>query len=408
MKSAWTGRLLGWATLGFLGMSAPIGAQDFTKADSGWVSIFNGVNFDGLYSRMYNQPVTDIPNKTFTVLDGTIRVTQGAGWESGHIGTDKKYSHYRARVEYKFDDLEGNAGFTYHGDEVPPRMSGNWPRSIECQMQQGNAGRAYSIAMCTFKTRATGGNYNPTGQLVEVCEKAPCNARDYGASEIRDKKGEWNAMEIIVRGSDSAIHIVNGKAVMKVTNIRAPTSGNDYTTLVPYGSGSLALQAEGANITYRNWEIMELPDTGPNQLQRLFLVSPNQGVTFIAGTTTNITWNTLGDKKLVSVYYNLGLGDGWVMIADNIPNTGSYTWTVPNQLSNKVRFKISDAPWVKADSSDGDNTIVAASGIIAPPSPFNASSFARGGHPAEVRDAKGRVTDSRLRRALKSIGFLSP
>ena len=94
--------------------------------------------------------------------------------------------------------------------------------------------------------------------------------------------------------------------------------------------------------------------------------------------------------------------------ADNIPNTGSYTWAVPNQLSTKVRFKISDAPWVKADSSDGDNTIVAASGIIATPSPFNASSFARGGHPAEVRDAKGRVTDSRLRRALKSIGFLSP
>src|SRR5688572_27613287 len=108
-------------------------AQTFTKADSGWVPLFDGKTFDGLYSRMYTKEVTDIPNKTFSIDSGMIKVTQGSGWEQGHIGTDKKFSHYRARVEYKFEGTSGNAGFTYHTDESVPRMSNNWPRSIECQ-----------------------------------------------------------------------------------------------------------------------------------------------------------------------------------------------------------------------------------------------------------------------------------
>ena len=140
------------AALGLLAMATLTGAQPFTKADSGWVALFNGTNFDGLYSRMYNHEVTDIPNKTFSVVDGTIKVTQGSGWEEGPIGMDKQYTHYRARVEYKFDGTE-----------------------------------------------------------VLVCERSPCNARDYGASVILDKRGEWNLMEILVRGSDSSLHRVNDR-----------------------------------------------------------------------------------------------------------------------------------------------------------------------------------------------------
>ena len=46
---------------------APVYSQTFTKLDSGWVDIFNGENFDGLYSRMYQQDVTDVPDMVFQV-----------------------------------------------------------------------------------------------------------------------------------------------------------------------------------------------------------------------------------------------------------------------------------------------------------------------------------------------------
>lgn len=346
-----------------LALAADAAAQAFTKADSGWVAIFNGTNFDGLYSRMYTKEVTDIPNRTFSIDSGMIKVTQGSGYEQGHIGTDKKYSHYRVRVSYKFQGTDGNAGLTYHTDEVPPRMSNNWPRSIECQMQQGNAGRAYSIAMATFNTKATSGRYNPGGTDVVVCERtpSPCNARDYGASVILDKRGQWNKMEVIVRGADSAIHRINDSTVMRVWDIRIPTATGS-NTFTPYGTGGLAVQAEGANINYRDWEVMELhPDNPSNWVQRLFLSNLKGGERITTGTY-QITWRTLGSVPRISIYYHTGDGN-WAMAADNIVNTGSYTWTVPREATEKLRVRLAAAPWVRTDSSTADNAIAISSAL---------------------------------------------
>lgn len=348
-----------------LAASAPMAQQPFTKADSGWTPLFNGTDFDGLYSRMYGKEVTDVPNKAFTIQDGMIRVTAGSGFEQGHLGTDKKYSHYRARVEYKFDGTEGNAGFTYHTDESVPRMQNNWPRSIECQMMQGNAGRAYSIAMATFDTKVKSGKYDPAGTQVMACERSPCNARDYGASVILDKRGQWNKMEIVVRGSDSALHRVNDSTVMRVYNIRIPTA-DGANTFQPYGSGSLAVQAEGASLVYRNWEIMELPPEGPNQVQRLFLAAPGKDAKLAAGSTVNITWRTLGDVKKVSLHYRIGDG-AWEVVASNIDNAGTFTWNVPQKATQKLRVKISGgSSWVRADSSMSDLEITVGSRISRP------------------------------------------
>ena len=52
---------------------------------------------------------------------------------------------------------------------------------------------------------------------------------------------------------------------------------------------------------------------------------------------------------------------GWVMAADNITNTGAFEWKVPNSVSRSVRFKVSAAPWVSADSSKAGHPIVTAS-----------------------------------------------
>ena len=129
-----------WA-LAIAAVAAPRAqAPAFTHADSGWVPIFNGKDFTGIYSRMYDQPVSNTVDPTFKVDNGTIKVAVGGG----HIGTQKKYSHYRVSVQYRFDrDAAGdNAGLTYHTDETVAHMdstnltTGKWPRSIECQMKQ--------------------------------------------------------------------------------------------------------------------------------------------------------------------------------------------------------------------------------------------------------------------------------
>lgn len=392
---------LGLAALAILSAAASASAQApaFTKADSGWVPIFNGRNLDGLYSRMYSKEITDIPDTVFKARDSMIVVSPGGG----HIGTDRKYSHYRMRVQYKFDKAgDYNAGLMYHVDEVPPRMSGNWSRSIECQMRQTDGGDIFSIVQVTFESKVRSGSntWDPEGVMVT----APAHSRDLIANPHTDVHPQWNRMEVVVRGSDSAAHIINGSLNMKAWNIRIPDPANAGKYL-PYGRGALALQAEGAGISYRGWEVMELPDSGPDRLQRLFLTRLNQGEQVPAGSSQQITWKTLGDVKKVSLFFNMGDGQGWEMAADNITNTGSFSWMAPTETTRKLRVMVSAAPWVLADTSDGDNEIVPPM-AVRPRKGLSGATW-----PGEVatpdqdlRDAKGRQAGGRPGRIIRFLG----
>jgi hypothetical protein len=401
-----------------LGLGSAVWGQTFSKEDSGWVPLFNGKDFQGLYSRLYNQPVMNTVESMFKVGNaGTDSVEITIGNVNGEIGTQRtSYSHYRMRVQYRFDRAAKiNAGFLYAIDETYPRMGGdgttakgNWPRSIECQMMQGDAGDAFSIQQVTFDTRINNNNmWDPNGRAIKVCEHG-CDGRSFNATpDNADKPGpNWNDMEVVVRGADSALHNVNGRTVFRLWNIRI--TDNKGVTQNPWPSGAVGLEAEGAPIHYRRWEIMELPATGPNFLNRLFVTSPNTGAQLTAGSTANVTWKTLGDVKKVSVFYNLGAGAGWVKAADNINNTGSYAWPVPSDATAKLRVKVT-APdtWVMADSSDGDNAIITSSAIHAIRTGRNGASVAGDATASGARDPLGRSIRSTLLKALKSIGFMA-
>lgn len=64
----------------------------------------------------------------------------------------------------------------------------------------------------------------------------------------KDTKEGWNTIELIVRGSESAVHIVNGTVVNRVSDLRQLDK-----------DGKILFQAEVAEAFYRNIEIKELP-----------------------------------------------------------------------------------------------------------------------------------------------------
>jgi photosystem II stability/assembly factor-like uncharacterized protein len=70
----------------------------------------------------------------------------------------------------------------------------------------------------------------------------------------------------------------------------------------------------------------------------LTLIRPNGGEIFYTGTQENIYW-IWSDTSNVTIEYSYGTG--WNLIAENIPNTGEYLWTVPAVNSNSVLMKIS-------------------------------------------------------------------
>lgn len=419
-----TGRRLGAAlALSLLAMGT-LSAQPFTRADSGWVKLFNGTDWTGIYMRTYGEAAPMVeppPAPTWVILyPGTdTAVMRVGGGPQGNIGTKKTtYSHYRMRVESKFDVLDDNfddasrvnAGITYHMDETAIRMRNNWTRSIEFQMLQGFTGAAYSIQQVTFDTRASapeqGAPYSPNGTQYSVCEYG-CAGRRWikGNPTLSNDAGgrpRWLRYELVARGADSAIHIVNDTVVLKLWNIRiwndSTTATSNRTPNQPWGKGGIGLQNEGARINYRRWEIMEFPagtPKGENYLHRLFLDSPDKDVTLRAGSVHAIKWRTLGPIPTVNIEYSIGAG-AWQSAAANVANTGSYDWTVPATATTQLRLRISGPAWAWADSSSGFNAISAATGVEAPGGVPGPISFSIEGK-AEVFTAIGNYTRVEIR-----------
>jgi hypothetical protein len=165
-------------------------------------------------------------------------------------------------------------------------------------------------------------------------------------------------MEVIIRGADSVEHIVNGVSLLKGYNIRIPDGKGGY---VPYDSGSLALQAEGAEILYRNWEIMELPANGPSFLHRLLVTSPNGGEQWQANSQQTIRWSSIGDLGRVKIEFKAG-ESSWQVIEASAPNTGSYQWEVTKIENPEVLIRISGAePWVRPGISKSPFSITSGS-----------------------------------------------
>ena len=371
-----------------LGCVVGAGAQSFTAADSGWVRLFNGVDFNGFYSRLYAAPVTHpVDTSAFSIVySGTdtacIRAKNTS--KRGELGTDRtNFSHYRTRMEYRFDVASSgyNAGLLYGVDETAIRMQNNWPRGFEFQMQQSEPGSVYSIQQVTATTKATSGSYNPTGSTVQICEYG-CNARSYkGSPVIPSAIGsttKWMRIELIQRGADSAIHIVNDTVVMRIWNIRifndstkktggTTTSGgatlSNMTPPGPYPSGALAIEGEGALINHRRWDVMEFPASTPMNehfLHRLFLRPTPTQWTWATNFAENIQWESIGTISKVKIEFkDITGGDSlssWQTLADSVANTGSWSWANWRQAfqnsQSKFRLRITGPEWVRADSLD--------------------------------------------------------
>src|SRR2546422_1887195 len=88
----------------------------------------------------------------------------------------------------------------------------------------------------------------------------------------------------------------------------------------------------------------------------LVLVAPNGGESWTVGSTQAITWTTAGTIANVKLEYST---DGGVtypsVVAASVPNTGSFSWTIPDSISNTVRVRVSDVTDASAnDTSDGN------------------------------------------------------
>lgn len=233
-----------------------------------WIKLFNGTDLTGLEVLVEGGKAGEDPKGYVTIHDGMIHMYQNTpdteAVKFGVVMTKKEYSHYRLRFEYKWgtkkfaprkeDKFKRDGGLLYHVWDA----SKIWPGSVECQVQEGDTGDLIFLQ---------------AGGLVGIDPKEPrfyqpipeggkaesilTTGFHYVAKRgVADTTDGWNTVEIVVRGGREAVHIVNGKALIRATEFRKPTGGGKSE---PLTQGRIAIQLEGAELMYRNIEIQEFP-----------------------------------------------------------------------------------------------------------------------------------------------------
>ena len=246
-----------------IGLAVPAATQ---VPDSAWTPLFNGKNFDGWTAAYASKPVdARPPSALFTVENNMIHTyaSDAAGTELSFaiLETDKGYQDYRISLEYKWGqkkfgprlNLLRDAGLLYHKHAD---KAFDWPPSVESQIQEGDAGDLWAISSQASSTihPLTSRHALPADGGVPVTVG---KFGDYG--RIRhgalNELPAWNTVEVIVRG-DKAIHIVNGFINMRAIDLKRwdPTKA----AWVRLDRGKIAIQAESAEIYYRNIRIRPL------------------------------------------------------------------------------------------------------------------------------------------------------
>jgi hypothetical protein len=224
-------------------------------------SLFNGRDLTGWKVAVAEQGFVDVQD-IFLVRDGLIHVypnhEHGSREPYAGLVTEQEFSHYRLSLEYKWGrnkfhprfDMVRDAGILFHL-HGPVTM---WPNSIECQIQEGDTGDLWIIgSQASSPVQNVVRNYSPGGRLETRGGLQPRFARFHRSYSWENP--EWNTVVVEVRG-DQARFFVNGNLVNEARDMKQ--WDETQQKWVPLERGPILLQAEGAELFYRNIRIEPL------------------------------------------------------------------------------------------------------------------------------------------------------
>ena len=152
-------------------------------------SLFNGKDLAGWHADVPEMDTNAIARNPFIARNGLL---VSLGTPGGHLVTDAVYKDYRLNVEYRFASKPGNCGVLVHSS-TPRALYKMFPRSIEVQMEHGNAGDFW----CIVEDISVPGMEARRGPKAEWggTEGKKRNIKNLTASSEKPV-GEWNSMII--------------------------------------------------------------------------------------------------------------------------------------------------------------------------------------------------------------------
>jgi hypothetical protein len=256
--------------------SAPVGD---TNVDAGvigeeWKVLFNGQNLDG-WTASRGGGAGQTVQELFQVTDGMIHVykgaVQGSTQPNAALRTNESYSSYLLYLEYMWGtarfsnqaNTERDSGILFH---VFNDLNLIWPDSFEFQMGSSAYGGNWisgdifavdnNVRGQTSSIQA-GGNF-VFAELANGGMRRPIGAPTFnerGRTSVQLDVPGWNVIELTVRADTEAEYKLNGVVVNRVFDMEGNTGG----VWQPLRSGPIALQAEYAEVFFRDIRLLELP-----------------------------------------------------------------------------------------------------------------------------------------------------
>lgn len=199
--------------------------RDLAAKLPGQIDLFNGKDLTGWVAIVPDAQKQNITPESVWTVDNGVLICKGN--PVGYIRTDRKYTNYILRLQWRFNPVTKKAG----NSGVLLRMIGDdkvWPKSVEAQLQSGSAGDFWNID-----------NYQMTADASRTKGR---NTKHTHAAER--PVGEWNEYEIIVDKGEISLS-VNGELLNSATGVEQ-------------NAGYICLQSEGAEIQFRNIRLGEL------------------------------------------------------------------------------------------------------------------------------------------------------
>ena len=232
-----------------------------------WVQLFNGKDLNDWIVKINHHALNENYGNTFRVEDGLIKVRYDHygdfGDRFGHLYYKQPFSHYHLAVEYRFvGTLQRgapgyavmNSGVMFHAQD--PRtilLDQNWPIALELQFLAGlpDGKPRPTCCVCTPGTHVV---YK--GKLTE--------AHIIQSSADTYQPEEWVRAAVIVHGSASSVHLVNGKKVLEYAQPQiggGVVAGYDpkmFQAGKLLSEGYIGLQSEGQPVDFRKVELKVL------------------------------------------------------------------------------------------------------------------------------------------------------
>ena len=245
---------------------SPNAVPDAARED--WLVMFNGQDLKDWTPKIAKHDLGDNFGNTFRVEDGLLKVRydkyKGFDGQFGHLFYKSPFSYYKLVVEYRFvgDQAPGhpgawafrNSGAMLHSPDprTMPRDQ-TFPISIEAQFLGGKI---------DGKPRSTANMCSPGTEVVYQGTIYPEHCLN---SQSRTFDGDqWVRAELVVHGSGTVTHYVNGEKVLEYSQSQIGGGQVDHydTTVKIDGklldSGYISLQSESHPIDFRKVELLNL------------------------------------------------------------------------------------------------------------------------------------------------------